>query len=121
VFVQTEKGQGLVPTRETGLKPGSDVKRAFPAGKAVRVVLLEGDTDGRLRFSMRSVDDAEARANYRAFARGDGEKGKSGKGGLGTLGSLLEAHLGGRAAAPASGPSEAPRPAAKATRRPIGR
>jgi hypothetical protein len=81
-------------------------------------VLLEGDTDGKLRFSMRSVEDAEARANYRAFSRGDGEKGKSGKGGLGTLGSLLQAHLAGASESAAGAPTPA---AAKATRKPIGR
>lgn len=69
VFVDTEKGRGLVPLRELGLPPGADPKRTFPAGKELQVVVLSRD-GGKLRFSVSGVERAEERANFREFAHG---------------------------------------------------
>jgi len=92
VFVETATGGGIVPTRELDLPPGGDPRRAFPVGKQVRVVAIGADDKGRTRFSMRRVEDAEARANYRQFRAKQGGKGK-GKDKLGSFGELLKAKL----------------------------
>jgi small subunit ribosomal protein S1 len=113
VFVSTEAGVGLVPTKELSLAPGADAKRSYPVGKEVRVVLLGTDTSGKLRLSIRRVEDAEARAQYREF-RGKQKQKKSG--GVGSLGELLKARLGdievsdASAATPAAAPAGAPTP-----------
>src|SRR5690606_20782019 len=60
VFVETATGAGIVPTRELDLPPGSDPRRAYPVGKQVRVVPIGTDEKGRMRFSMRRVEDVEA-------------------------------------------------------------
>ena len=67
MFIETATGAGIVPTRELDLPPGGDPRRAFPVGKQVRVVPIGTDDKGRTRFSMRRVEDEEARANFRQF------------------------------------------------------
>lgn len=111
VFVDTDKGRGLVPLRELGLPPGADPKRTFPAGKDVQVVVLSRDA-GKLRFSISGVARAEERSNYRDFAQqqkgGGGGEGKAaaptGKS-LGSLGDLLRGKLGEVPDAPATKPA----------------
>jgi len=102
VFVDTEQGSGLVPLRELDLAPGSDPKRAYPAGKEVQAVLLGKDKEGRLRLSIRGVAAAEERSNYRDFNQGK-KKGKGDSRGLGSLGDLLRDKLPSAPAAPAGG------------------
>jgi small subunit ribosomal protein S1 len=81
VLVDTAMGQGLVPNAEVALPPGSDPRRAFSPGDTLEVVLLRRDGgSGRLRFSAKSVEEVEARRNFRQF-RDDQRKG-------GTFGSL---------------------------------
>jgi small subunit ribosomal protein S1 len=90
VFVETATGTGIVPTRELDLPPGGDPRRAFPVGKLVRVVPIGTDEKGRTRFSMRRVEEEEARSNYRQF------RAKQGAGGptqVGSFGDLLKAKL----------------------------
>jgi small subunit ribosomal protein S1 len=90
VFVETATGAGVVPTRELDLPPGSDPRRAYPVGKQVRVVAIGTDEQGRPRFSMRRVDEVEARANYSQFrAAQQGNK----KAELGSFGELLKHKL----------------------------
>lgn len=88
VVVDTEAGRGVIPNRELGLHANADPRRAFPKGATVQVVLLRKDNDGKLRFSIRAVADAEERRNYREFSKGD----KSGQ--LGSLGDLLRGKVG---------------------------
>ncbi|MCA9713627.1 MAG: S1 RNA-binding domain-containing protein [Myxococcales bacterium] len=85
VFVDTELGRGLVPARELGIPQGADPRRAFPVGKEVRVTLISRDSSGRLRFSVRGVQEAEERSNFRSFAKEGKQKSKSGFGNLGDL------------------------------------
>lgn len=118
VFVQTEGGGGLVPSRELDLPPGGDPRRAYPVGKAVKVVSLGADPKGNARYSIRRVEDAEARAAYKAFAQnqGGGNKGKGGgKKALGSLGDLLKAKLGDIEAPPAPKTTAKQNPETKAT------
>ncbi len=90
VFIETAKGGGVVPTRELDVPPGSDPRRSYPVGKQVRVVAIGTDDKGRTRFSMRRVEDTEARANYRKF-RADQAGGK--KTSVGSFGELLKQKL----------------------------
>ena len=90
VFVETATGGGIVPTRELELPPGGDPRRAFPVGKAVRVVAIGTDEKGRTRFSMRRVEEEEARSNYRQFRA---KQGASGPAKVGSFGDLLKSRL----------------------------
>ena len=91
VFVETATGAGIVPTRELDLPPGSDPRRAYPVGKQVRVVAIGTDEKGRPRFSMRRVEEVEARANYNQFRAT--QRSGGGKDGVGSLGELLKKRL----------------------------
>lgn len=92
VFVSTEKGPAVIPTRELALAPGSDPRRAYPAGKELRAVSIGNDSSGRARLSEKRVEEAEAKLNFRAFRQE--EQSRSAKGGsMGSFGSLLKAHL----------------------------
>jgi small subunit ribosomal protein S1 len=92
VFLQTAKGEGLVPVRELGLAPGADHRRAFPPGREIEVVLLSRDaSSGKLRFSMVSVAGVQERANYREFSAAGG--GADAPRSLGSLGDLLRGKL----------------------------
>lgn len=94
VFVNTSKGEGLIPLGELGLAPGADHRRAFPAGATLKVVLLSHDpSNGRLRFSATRVDAVEERRNYREFATQPSSGGRK-TGSLGSLGELLKQKLG---------------------------
>ena len=104
VFVQTPKGEGLVPVRDLALPPGGDHRRAFPVGKAVQVVVTDHDAvTGKMRFSMTRVAEVEERRNYAAYA----EKAQPSSSGsaLGSLGDVLKDKLGARPPA-----DEPPRP-----------
>ena len=90
MFVETATGAGVVPTRELDLPPGGDPRRAYPVGKQVRVVAIGTDEKGRQRFSMRRVDEVEARANYNQF-RASQRSAK--KDDLGSFGELLKNKL----------------------------
>lgn len=92
VFVSTEKGPGLIPTRELTLAPGADPRRAYPVGKELRAVAIGNDSSGRARLSERRVEEAEAKLNFRAFRQEEQKRAAQG-GGLGSFGSLLKAHL----------------------------
>jgi ribosomal protein S1 len=57
VFVELEPGvEGLMPLSETGIARGGDVKKAFPAGTPLEVVVLEVDAaTRRIRLSVTAV------------------------------------------------------------------
>lgn len=107
VFIETPKGEGMIPVRELGLGPGADHRRAFPIGKQVQVVLFQ-QGGGRQRFSIVGVARVEERRNYREFS----SSGAGGGAGLGSLGDVLREKLGLPPAAPE------PAPAPKATAEP---
>ena len=89
VFVQIDgtkgrTGRGLVPTAELGVPRGTDLRKAFPEGKAVTAKVLETG-EGRLRLSIKGAKDDEERADFEE-ARGKGASPVS----LGTFGDLLK-------------------------------
>ncbi len=69
VFVFLAPGRtGLMPLDETGLARGADLKKAFPIGSEVEVMVLEIDPDGRrMRLSCRAVTEAAERGDAREF------------------------------------------------------
>src|SRR5690606_19849778 len=92
VFVETPKGEGLVPLRELPLAPGSDHRRAYPVGRTMQVVVVGSDPkSGKLRFSVSGVDRVLERNHYRDYRE---ENKEAVAGSLGSLGDLLRAKLG---------------------------
>lgn len=90
LIVTTAKGDGFVPVRELSLPPGADVRRSYPVGEALRVVLVARDgATGKLRFSVGRVADVEERKNYRDFG-GAGTP----AGSLGSLGDVMRQKFG---------------------------
>jgi small subunit ribosomal protein S1 len=75
VFVSTAKGDGLVPVRELGLAPGADLRKAFPIGKELTVVVMDVDDRGRIRFSAKEVTRVEEQKNFREFTEGSADEG----------------------------------------------
>lgn len=70
VFVSTAKGDGLVPVRELGLAPGADLRKAFPLGKELTVVVMDVDDRGRIRFSAKEVTRVQEQKNFREYTEG---------------------------------------------------
>ena len=92
LVVRTTKGEGFVPVRELELAPGADHRRAYPIGKALRVVMVSHDSEsGRIQFSVKGVAGVEERANFRSF--GGAAKGEAGAGSFGSLGDLLKGKI----------------------------
>ncbi|MCA9707900.1 MAG: S1 RNA-binding domain-containing protein [Myxococcales bacterium] len=109
VVVDTPAGSGLVPNGELALPPGSDPRRAYAAGDTLDVVLQRREPGtGRLRFSARAVEEAEARQNFRQFRQNQAKGGKLGR--LGDLGRLLQGIELPDAPAPSGGASSAAKP-----------
>ena len=77
VFVSTAKGDGLVPVRELGLAPGADLRKAFPIGKELTVVVMDVDDRGRIRFSAKEVTRVEEQKNFREFTEGAATEGEA--------------------------------------------
>ncbi|RYZ06796.1 MAG: S1 RNA-binding domain-containing protein [Myxococcales bacterium] len=75
VFVNTAKGDGLVPVRELGLAPGADLRKNFPIGKELTVVVMDVDDRGRIRFSAKEVQRVEEQKNFREFNEAGTEEG----------------------------------------------
>ena len=57
-FVELEPGvDGLIPLSESGVARGGDIKKAFPVGTNIQVVVLEVDAAARrIRLSVRAVE-----------------------------------------------------------------
>jgi len=69
VFVYLAPGRtGLMPLSETGVEKGADIKKAFPAGSDVDVIVLEADPQGRrIRVSHKAIDAAAEAAVVREY------------------------------------------------------
>ncbi len=69
VFVFLKPGAtGLIPVEETGVERDSDLRRVFPVGSDVDVVVLEADPSGRrIRLSRKAVLDAAERDEAREY------------------------------------------------------
>jgi small subunit ribosomal protein S1 len=70
LFVTLAPGiTGLVPASESGLAREADLKKAFPVGSDITVIVLDVDvTARRLRLSVKGVGDAREAAEVRAYA-----------------------------------------------------
>ena len=92
LIVGTDKGEGLVPTRELSLAPGADHRRSYPIEMSLRVVVVNRDgTSGKLRLSVGRVAQVEERNNFREFGKDtEGEQAPT----LGSLGDLMKRNLG---------------------------
>ena len=57
-FVELEPGvDGLIPLSESGVARGGDIKKAFPVGTEIQVVVLEVDAAARrIRLSVTAVE-----------------------------------------------------------------
>jgi small subunit ribosomal protein S1 len=91
VFVQLDKtrgraGRGLVPMAELGVPRGTDLRKIFPEGSPVIVVVLETG-DRKLRLSIKGAKDAEERAQFE-----DAKEKAGAPKSLGTFGDLLKKH-----------------------------
>jgi small subunit ribosomal protein S1 len=74
VFVFLAPGRtGLVPLSETGIPREADVRKAFPVGSDIEVVVLEvDDASRRIRLSVKAIGDAAEAAEVREYSqRGD--------------------------------------------------
>ena len=64
---------GLVPASETGIARDMDLKKAFPAGADVEVIVLEIDLSARkMRLSCKAVADAKEAAEVRDYTEREG-------------------------------------------------
>jgi small subunit ribosomal protein S1 len=68
-FVELEPGiEGLIPLSETGLARDANVKRAFPIGTTVEVVILDVDAPARrIRLSSQAVAQAREGEEVREY------------------------------------------------------
>jgi small subunit ribosomal protein S1 len=75
---------GLLPRSETGAASDADLKKMFPVGASVDVVVLEADASGRrIRLSVTAIQKAEEAAEVRDYTtREDAAAGASGFGSL---------------------------------------
>jgi len=93
VFVELAPGfTGLMPAVETGLDRGVDLRKAFPIGSDVEVVVLEVDQEARrIRLSKRAVAEQREQAEVRDYAeKQQAEAGAS----VGSLAEKLRGALG---------------------------
>ena len=69
VFVFLAPGRtGLIPMSETGVAKDADVRKAFPIGADVEVVVLDVDAAGRrIRLSAKAVRDAREAEELREY------------------------------------------------------
>ena len=69
VFVFLAAGRtGLIPLSETGVAKEADLRRAFPVGADVEVIVLEVDPSGRrIRLSAKAVLDAKEAEEVREY------------------------------------------------------
>jgi small subunit ribosomal protein S1 len=94
-FVELEPGfTGLLPFAESGMDRGTDMRKAFPIGSDVEVVVLEVDQAGRrIRLSKRAVAEQREQAELREYeARPDAQPSTS----MGSIADKLRDALGGR-------------------------
>lgn len=91
VFVFLAPGRtGVIPMSETGIAKEGDVRRAFPVGADVEVVVLEMDPSGRrIRLSAKAVAEAREAEEVREWTEHNAPVTE----GLGTFGEKLRSAL----------------------------
>ena len=104
-FVELEPGiEGLVPLSESGVARDGDVKKAFPLGKTVEVVVLDVDAAARrIRLSVTAVQKKHEDAEMREYTeRADAPPAE----GFGSLADKLRGALTPRRGGPSDPPGE---------------
>jgi small subunit ribosomal protein S1 len=83
-FLELEPGiEGLLPTSETGLARDVELKKAFPIGREVEVVVLDVDAAARrIRLSARAVEEARESREVREYTERADQKPTEGFGSL---------------------------------------
>jgi ribosomal protein S1 len=66
------RARGLVPFEETGEKAGTDLARRFHIGDALRVEVLEVDTEGKIRLSLTRARDRAAQVEFDQYRKSAG-------------------------------------------------
>ncbi|HXJ93848.1 MAG TPA: S1 RNA-binding domain-containing protein [Terriglobia bacterium] len=91
VFVYLAPGRtGVIPVSETGIAKEGDLRRAFPVGADVEVIVLEIDPSGRrIRLSAKAVMEAREAEEVREWT----ERNASPAEGFGTLADKLRSAL----------------------------
>ncbi len=93
VFVFLKAGStGLIPLEETGVEKEGDLKKMFPIGSDVEVMVLEVDDSGhRIRLSRKAILDAKEKSEVREYAERQDQAQSEGFGSLAdTLRSAIE-------------------------------
>lgn len=95
--------RGLVPTEETGLPRGANLRRAFSEGTELKLMVTSVDPSGKIRLSIRQAKEMSSADDYRKYVdagkggkRGEGKRGDAGKGeahGFGTMADALSRAL----------------------------
>jgi small subunit ribosomal protein S1 len=73
-FLELEPGiEGLVPASESGVARDVDLKKSFPVGKDIEVVVLEVDAAARrIRLSVKAVEEAREAGEVREYTESKG-------------------------------------------------
>jgi len=84
IFVFLAPGRtGLVPLAETGADKGSDLRKSFPVGSDLEVMVLEVDPSShRIRLSRKAVFEAREKSEAREYAQKQERKQGEGFGSL---------------------------------------
>jgi small subunit ribosomal protein S1 len=84
VFVFLAPGRtGLMPIEETGVEKETDLKKVFPVGSDLDVIVLEVDPDSaRIRLSRKAVLDTEQKKEARDYAAAQDQEQSEGFGSL---------------------------------------
>ncbi|MEZ4650861.1 MAG: S1 RNA-binding domain-containing protein [Candidatus Eisenbacteria bacterium] len=61
--------RGLCPREETGERRGTDLEKRFSSGTPVKVAVIEVQPDGKIRLSMKAVQDGEERASFESYRK----------------------------------------------------
>jgi small subunit ribosomal protein S1 len=90
VFVFLKAGAtGLIPLEETGAEREGDLRKLFPVGSDVEVMVLEVDPAGRrIRLSRKAIRDATEKQEARDYAAGQNAA-EAQAGGFGSLAETL--------------------------------
>jgi small subunit ribosomal protein S1 len=92
VFVFLKAGStGLIPSQETGVEKEGDLKKMFPIGSDVEVMVLEVDESShRIRLSRKAILDAKEKKEVRDYTE---RQDKAQSGGFGSLADSLRSAM----------------------------
>jgi small subunit ribosomal protein S1 len=95
VFVFLRAGAiGLIPLEETGVERDGDLRRTFPVGSDVEVLVLEADPSGRrIRLSRKAVLDAAEKDEAREYRERESAAQLEKSGGFGSFADSLRKAL----------------------------